>query len=190
MNSSILILDFLDDETKIKVDDFRNRTSSIGNQARSAEENKIHLDKYCSDRDIKKWILVLENKEVVGMTAVFGRKIIFNKQEILLGGVGKVRVRDDRRKMGLASKMMNETMRQLSIINSDVAYLCTDINSFLVKFYEKYGFVKMKQPYTFLSKSRKRYIENKGMLAAIRSKKIYDSIMKSDELLDIGLGNW
>lgn len=185
-----VILDFLDDDLKLKIDEFRNKTTSIDNKSRSLEEQRIHFDKYCSDRDIKKWIIILENDEVIGTTAIFSRQIVFDKQETLLGGVGKVRVRDDKRKMGLASQMMDEAIKQLNLINSDIAYLCTDTNSFLVRFYEKYGFTKMDKPYTYLSRSGKKYTEQDGMLAPIKSKQAYDKIMQSSEPLDLGLGNW
>jgi len=190
MKHKLVVLNSLDEEMERKIDSFRKKVSTISGRVRTAEEQILHHDKYCSIGDIKKWILILEEDEVIGITALFGRKIIFNNQEIYLGGIGKVRVREDRRKRGMASIMMDESMRQLKKIDADIAFLCTDVNSFLVKFYEKYGFVKMKQPYTFLSKSGNRFTEKEGMIVSINSKKIFDEIMRDKKPFDIGVGNW
>lgn len=190
MKHRIVILDFLDKQTQEKVNNFRRKTSTMSGKVRTDEEETLHKDKYCSSGDIKNWVLVLEEDNVVGLTAVFSRNITFQNQKVRLGGIGRVRVREDRRKIGLASEMMNEAMKQLKKIDVDVAYLCTNMNSFLVKFYEKYGFIKMTQPYTFLSKSRNRYVENEGMLCQVNSKKLFDEIIKDKAPFDIGIGNF
>ena len=62
-------------------------------------------------------------------------------------------------------------MQQLRELEVAVAFLCTDLNSFLLPFYEKYGFQAMKKPYTFVSKSGRKYTESNGMLAPIVSQK-------------------
>jgi predicted GNAT family N-acyltransferase len=190
MTHKLKIANYLDKDLEKKIDAFRNKTTKMSDRVRSKKEKSVHNDKYCSYGDIKKWILVLEKDDIIGVTAIFCREILFNNKKIYLGGIGKVRVRDDKRRMGIASAMMSEAIKQLKIVNSDIAYLCTDMQSFLVKFYEKYDFEKMNQSYTFLSKSGKRYTENEGMIAPINSKKIFEEIMEDKKAFDIGIGNW
>jgi hypothetical protein len=54
--------------------------------------------------------------------------------------------------------------------------------------YKKFGFVIMKQPYTFLGKSGKRYTEKDGMIAQCISKSKFNLILKGKETIDIGYG--
>jgi predicted acetyltransferase len=96
----------------------------------------------------------------------------------------------DYRNLGIASKMMKETMKQLCNVGASVALLCTNTNSFLVEFYRKYGFELLGRAYKFVGKSGKEYVDEEGMLAPINSEEIYTKIMKSKDILDIGVGNW
>lgn len=135
-------------------------------------------------------MLVFDKEIVVGVAVVFLREVNYLGRLIKLGGVGKVRVAEDYRNRGIATKMMNEVMEQLHAVRADVALLCTNINSFLVEFYRKYGFELLGRPYKYVGKSGKEYMDEEGMLAPIDSKETYKLIMQSGELLDIGLGNW
>lgn len=189
-----VVVDSLDTELQHKVDDFRqnnSRTDNCGVGGVDREEDlQEHVDKYCSNRNIAKWILVFDGEVVVGMAAVFFREIQFLGIFIKLGGVGKVRVSEDHRNLGIASKMMKEAMKQLHNVGASVALLCTNTESFLVDFYRKYGFELLCRPYKFVGKSGKEYVDEEGMIAPVDSKEIYNLIMQSGELLDIGLGNW
>lgn len=154
------------------------------------EKIALHIDKYCSDTDIIGWILAYENNEIIGRTALFKRTIEIVDKKISLGGIGKVRVRLDKRKHGIGSQMMDEAMKQLKKENCDVAFLCTNLDSFLKHFYEKYGFVAIPHAYTYTGKSGKIYSGTDGMLAPITSKDIYTTIMNGTTILHIGVGNW
>lgn len=190
MKLQLVVVDPSATEYTKKIPEFRSNASAIGGKIRSPAEQAIHNDKYSSDKDIQKYVFILESDEIVGMTAVFARHINFENHDILMGGIGRVRVRDDRRKKGLATIMMTEAMQQLRLVKADVALLCTDLDSFLMAFYGKYGFQAMNKPYTYVSKSGRKYTENNGMLATIASKKIFEEIMESSLPLDIGVGNW
>lgn len=156
----------------------------------SEEEQKIHNDKYCSDGDISQWIVALEDDQVVGTVAVFSRDIRFNNQVVKLGGIGKVRVALDKRRKGVGSQVMKAAMKQLHENSVDVAFLCTDLESFLVEWYQRYGFEILPKEYTFVGTSGEKYVQNDGMLAPIRSRDIFEQIMSNSEILDLGKGNW
>lgn len=173
-----------------KVKDFRASVPDIKGRIRTPEEEKRHFEKYCSDEDIKVWILVFEGEEIVGVTAVYGRQIQYENMDILLGGIGKVRVRADRRKRGIANLMMEEAMEQLKKLNFDVAFLSTDLDSFLRGYYEGYGFVPLNKNYTFFGNSGKEYSESNGMIAPISSKTIFQQVVDGKEPFHIGKGNW
>jgi len=160
------------------------------NATRTFEEIQTHGDKYCSDADIKKWILATKNDQIVGIIAVFQRTITFQNTDVLLGGIGKVRVAVNQRKQGIASKMMKAAMQELDTQKAEVAYLCTNLDSFLAEWYGNYGFVPLAKPYTYLGLSGKKYTETDGMIAPITSQKIYEMILTSSEILNLGTGNW
>jgi len=77
------------------------------------------------------------------MAVIYKRKLNLNGKKILLGGIGRLRVAMNKRKQGIGNIIMNFAMTQLSKINCDVVLLCTDTQSFLVTWYEKFGFALM-----------------------------------------------
>jgi predicted acetyltransferase len=186
----IKICDKLTSDLKNQITDFRQSVTVAAEKRKTQREKIEHDQKYCSQKDIKKWILVFEENKIIGMLAVFQRQIKFQHKNISLGGIGKVQVRDDKRRQGIASKMMSLAIKQLEKLNCDVAYLCTRLDSFLADFYAKYGFIKLGKPYTFLSSIGKRYTENDGMLAPIKSQQIFKQILKDPKPLNLGTGNW
>jgi predicted GNAT family N-acyltransferase len=173
-----------------KVIKLRKSVPDSKGRIRTREEEAVHRDKYCSDGDIVRWILAFEQEDLIGMAAVFRRDIKFNEKQISLGGIGKMRVRQDRRRRGIASEIMNKAMDELIKLSCDVAFLCTNIDSFLRVFYEKYGFILLNKQYTYLSRSGKRYLERNGMLAPIKSENIFQEILRENKPFDIGIGNW
>ena len=189
--TTLLISHQLDPLQEKQMESLDQNSSSLKQRTISPEEIVLHKDKYCSDGDIKSWVLAFQNNEMIGKIAIFSREITFKNQIIILGGIGKVKVRDDQRKKGIATKMMNAAMEELHKINCDVAFLCTDIsNQFLVSFYNKFGFTLLNKNYTYLSKSGARYIEPDGMLAPVKSLELFGAILMDEDALDIGVGNW
>lgn len=49
-----VVVDSLDSVLKSKIEFFRRNTSTISGRVRTDEEWEVHIDKYCSDADIKK----------------------------------------------------------------------------------------------------------------------------------------
>ena len=187
---SVDILDELTPTLRTIVSNFRTSVPDINGKIRTPKEEIIHQEKFCSDSDIKLWILVFEKNMLIGTTAVYARSIKYNGRNILLGGIGKVRVKQENRGEGIASAMMEAAMDQMKKLKCDIAFLDTNIDSFLGKFYKKYGFVPLNRPYTFLGKSRKRYSDTDGMIAQITSKALFTEILTDSKPFDIGFGNW
>jgi ribosomal protein S18 acetylase RimI-like enzyme len=146
-------------------------------------------EKYCSTPFA--YLLATEKGSLIGVAKMFRRKISYGKAKITLGGLGEVCTREDKRRMGVATALVNRGMEELKSHGCDVAYLCTDIRN-PVKFglYKKAGFVALGKPYTYIIKSGKRHTETNGMIAPLRSGAKFRLMMEGKETLDIGSGNW
>ena len=61
----------------------------------------------------KAWLLVFESDQIIGTTALHQRKIQFDNKDIVLGGIGRVCTRKDRRRQGIANQMLEEAVKTL-----------------------------------------------------------------------------
>lgn len=155
------------------------------------QERIIHKDKFCSGNDRIGYIVVQEKNEVIGAVSVLRRSIIFDGIPMKLGGIGGLCTRKDKRKNGIGTLLLTRAMDELRRARSDIAYLCTDVTKeWMVRFYQKAGFVRLKQGHTYIGKSGKRYTEFDGMVAPIRSIEKFQRVITSEKVLDIGRGNW
>lgn len=186
----IVVLPQLSPVIRKQMEDLRDHCSSLHKKKKTRQEQIEHLDRYCSRDDIKCWILAYNQDLLIGRIAIFLREIEWQDQKMFLGGIGKVKVRDDYRRQGVASVMMKRSMQELKRLKADMAFLNTDFASFLPNFYAKYGFKKMNQPYTYISRLGKKYSEENGMIAAVCNLKLVEETMMSDEILNLGKGNW
>ncbi len=158
-----------------------------------AEEEKIpelleeEKEKFYSQPEA--WILVLESDQIIGCTLLHKRKVKFDDQDVILGGIGRVCTRKDKRNQGIASMMLNEAVKILKKWGCDMAYLCANIER-TGSLYGQVGFVPLNKPYSYYGRSGKLYEENNGMIAPINSKNIFDKVLCSKENLHLGLGNW
>lgn len=137
----------------------------------------------------KAWLLVFEEDQISGTTALHQRKIQFNNKDIVLGGIGRVCVRKDQRRQGTAAQMLKEAVKTLKEWECDVAYLCANIKE-SGALYLKAGFVPLNRPYTYHGQSGKLYEGINGMIAPINSPGIFEEILHSEEKLHLGHGNW
>ncbi len=76
----------------------------------------------------------------------------------------------------------HEVKRQVDAIDMESLWM--------VRFYEKAGFVRLPRGHTYSGKSGKRYSENDGMIAPVSSIEKFQRIITSEKLFDIGRGNW
>ena len=117
------------------------------------------------------------------------RKIQFDNKDVVLGGISEVCVRKDQRRQGTAAQMLKEAVKTLKGWGCDVAYLCADIKE-SGDLYTKVGFVPLNRPYTFHGQSGELYEDINGMIAPINSPSIFEEILRSEEKLHLGPGNW
>jgi len=185
----IKVYDELDSCLKEKMEELNKNSSYFQKKKKTLEEKKEHFDKYCSESDIVKWIFAFENEDIIGRAVIFKREIQFQDQKITLGGIGKVKVRNDKRRKGVATELLKRTKKELKYLNCDIAHLRTNI-SFLIPFYNRFGFIVLDRPYTYLGQSGKRYFSEDGMIVPVNSTKLFQAILKDKEPLDIGIGNW
>lgn len=139
------------------------------------------------------YLLAVEKNSTIGMAKLFRREITYMQEKALLGGLGDICAREDRRRMGVATALIKRGMEELELMGCDVAYICTlgNVSDDLIrKLYVRVGFVPIGRPYTYLGKSGKRYTESNGMIAPLNSKEKSELILKGKEILNIGKGNW
>ncbi len=180
----------LTNKLRDSIEVFRHSTPGVFGHSLHTSLVKEHSDKYSSDRDIAVWVLAFDGDVLVGTTAVFSRQVLYEGKNILLGGVGKVRVAVTHRKQGIARNMMEMAMRFMKKNGNEVAYLCTDTRSFLSDFYRSFGFVPLGKKYTYLGASGKRYYGEDGMIAPVISQDLFEHILQGKNPLDLGRGNW
>lgn len=156
--------------------------------AKQKEEGK---DRFCSNPDTWRYVIAIEDNNLVGQVVVLKRNIPFDGKSIILGGIGGMCTSEDKRKHGIGAKLLAVAMKELREAGCDVCYLCTDIKKpWMVSFYRKEGFVVLGRPHTYLGKSGKRYTDHDAMIAPVNSRVKFDHIMESKLPLDIGIGNW
>lgn len=180
----------LPDEVKRQVDAIDKESFSWAYH-QTPEERAVGKDKFCSKGDSMGFVVVEEKEDIIGAVNLFIRRITFQDISMSLGGIGGLCTRKDKRKNGVGTRLLTRAIEELRRARSDVAYLCTDVSKdWMVGFYEKAGFVRIKQGHTYTGKSGKRYTETDGMFAPVTSIEKFQRIISSDKVLDIGRGNW
>lgn len=144
-------------------------------------------DKYFSIP--KTWILAFEEDQIIGSIKLHKRKVRFNNKEVILGGLGGVCTRKDKRSLGIASMMVQKGMNILKEWECEVAYLCANIKE-SGSLYPRAGFVPLKKPYTYYGQSGKLYEETNGFIAPVKSMNLFIEILNSEQKLHLGSGNW
>jgi len=135
------------------------------------------------------WILVFERDQIIGCTLLHKRKVKFNNQDVISGGIGRVCTRKDKRTQGIATMMLKKSVKILKKWGCDTAYLCANIER-TGSLYAQVGFVPLNKPYTYYGRSGKLYEENNGMIAPINSSRLFEKVLHSKQKLHLGLGNW
>ena len=156
--------------------------------ARSEKEND---DKFCSGADIAGYVLAMEAGRLIGETKICKRTISFEKQTIILGGIGSVATHPDKRLRGVAKATVARAMEMLKDLGCDIAYLCVDERDpRKIALYRSFGFDLLYRPHTYLGKSGKRYTDTDAMIAPVNAPLLYNIVMDGTAPLDIGTGNW
>ncbi len=137
----------------------------------------------------KAWLLAFEEEQLIGTTALHQRNIQFDNKNIVLGGVGRVCTRKDRRRRGVANQMLKEAVRTLRKWDCDMAFLCANVKE-SGNLYAQVGFVPLNKPYTYSGRSGKLVEESNGMIAPLSSFEIFEEVLHSTQKLHMGSGNW
>lgn len=182
---------------KILPDEIKHQVDAIDKESFSwvsslaPKEFIAHKDKFCSGNDRIGYIVVQEGEAVIGAVTILRRTIVFDGVSMILGGIGGLCTRNDKRKNGVGTLLLTQAMDELHRAVCDIAYLCTDVSKgWMIRFYQKAGFVRLKQGHTYTGKSGKRYTELDGMVAPICSKELFQRIHLIKKPFDIGRGNW
>jgi GNAT superfamily N-acetyltransferase len=146
-------------------------------------------EKYCSEADLFKQLLAFEDSEIIGGLELYKRSIAFDGRKILLGGIGAVWTRPDKRRRGVSTALLKRGMDILRDHACDIAYLCTDVTK-LDRLYGAVGFQPLVTNHTYLGRFGKRHVDSDGMIAPVCSEEILGQILNSKEPFDIGRGNW
>jgi len=154
----------------------------------TAADRKKHSDQFCSQKDLISHVLAYRNQLFAGACMLFSRKV-FGDRPLLLGGIGGLFVKKEWQHQGIATAIIKKAIDQLIKEGCDLAYLCTDVDH-LGSLYEPFGFTPLKQGHTYLGKSGNRYTEYDGMLAPVKSRRLFRQIIDNPIPFDIGLGNW
>lgn len=178
-------------------DELKTHVDAIGKESFSwvmkltPQERIVHEDKFCSGSDRIGYIVMQEENDVVGVASALRRAIIVDGVPIVLGGIGGLCTREDKRQKGVGKLLLARAMDELRRAGCDIAYLCTDVTKeWMVRFYQKAGFIRIKQGHTYTGKSGKRYTDTDGMIAPVCSMEKFQRIATSEKILDIGRGNW
>jgi predicted acetyltransferase len=148
-------------------------------------------ERYCSEGDRFKYIIVLDQNKVIGIILVLKREINFKGQKILVGGISGVGTKEEYRGQGIATKMLSMVGDILKEAGCDMAFLNTDIDDpVLVKIYQRIGFVLLGRSHTYTGRSGKRYFDNDGMIAPINSQEKFEEVLKDSKPFDLGHGVW
>lgn len=135
------------------------------------------------------WLIAFDKDQIIGTTALHQRRIRFDSQDIILGGVGRVCTRKDKRRQGTAASMLEEAVETLKKWGCDIAFLCANLKE-SGALYSKARFVPLSRPYTYTGRSGKPYEETNGMIAPINSPGLFEEILSSRHILHLGHGNW
>jgi len=135
-------------------------------------------------------LLAIEVEDVIGVLILFKRQIYYHSEPIILGGLGRLCVVQEKRKKEAGYILLKIGMEELKKHDCDVAYLCTDSNSALVELCKKFEFVPLQKSYTFLGQSGKKYVGDDGMIAPLNSQEKFNLILQTSKTLHIGKGNW
>jgi len=137
----------------------------------------------------KSAIIARTGGKIVGLLFIHFRKIDFDKKKIKLAGIGGVVVHKEHRHKGIATKMLQKTLEILKEEKFDIAMLCTEINK-LGPLYTVVGFVPLRKPYLFTDRNGKMQKDKEGMIAPVLSKDVFERILSSPEIINVGISNF
>ena len=135
------------------------------------------------------YVVGYKDYQIVGVLNLHKRKIQIETQDVLLGGFGGVCTHSNFRRQGIATKLLQSGMEALEDAGCDIAFLCTDLDS-LVSLYAQVGFVPLNRTYKATGASGRIYTDEDGMIAPVKSHKIFKQALKMKGVFDLQGQNW
>jgi ribosomal protein S18 acetylase RimI-like enzyme len=158
---------------------------------RVAVSRPDHADRFCSQGDAWRYVLATADDTVVGFATIYRRSIVWEGETVALGGLGDVCTDPGWRHRGVATAMVRLAMAELERVGSQLAYLCAAVDDpGILHLYGQVGFVPLRRAHTYDGNSGRRYSDTDGMIAPVGSPRVFKDIMRSDEPLHLGRGNW
>jgi ribosomal protein S18 acetylase RimI-like enzyme len=164
----------------------------FGVSTRTEARRREHEDRFCSQADVWRHVLALDDAElVVGFATVYRRGIERARAPIVLGGLGDVCTHPDWRRRGIATALARAATAEMARVHCDMAYLCAAVDDpGIVRLYGQCGFVPLRRPHTFFGRSGRLYEDHDAMIAPIASRSVFEEVRDSQEPFHIGTGNW
>ena len=138
-----------------------------------------------------KHVLLFKDQRLVSYLRTVLREAQWAGNKILIGGIGSVETDPEYQGKGLAGIILKEAMKLLKEQHVDFGLLQTNIDKG-AKLYGKVEFIPANRPYEVLDvNNNKRMVKAKDvMIAPIQNSQLVEDIMRSDEVLFIGKGDW
>jgi predicted N-acetyltransferase YhbS len=137
------------------------------------------------------WVFASQGALIVGLIALFSRRVEFGGRRILLGGLGGTCVTVSARHRGLGSRLVRKGIVMLRQKKCDIACLNANIKDYPAGgLYGKLGFRLMKRPISFTDVHGKTRYDTGEMFVPICSGEIYELVMNSHSTFHIGRGYW
>lgn len=136
-------------------------------------------------------IFIEDHGKLISYLRVFVRQVQWNKQSILIGGVGSVATEQSYRGQGIATQLLREAMQLLHQQHVSFAVLQTYIPKG-GKLYERVGFYPAQKGYTFLDSNNQLHTVKAQdvMVAPVENPSLLEEIIGSQDLLHLGKGDW
>lgn len=138
-----------------------------------------------------KHLLFYKNDKLISYLRMIKRETVFGGTNITIGGIGDVCTISKEREQGYALTLLKKAVEIFKEENIDIALLQTNVQKG-EKLYGAVGFVPLGKAYKYEDANRKvcESEAEDAMIAPIKNKEIFEKILVSKELLDIGDGDW
>ncbi len=136
-------------------------------------------------------LLLYSDNELVSYLRIIKRPTVFDNQQMIIGGIGDVCTRKNQRGRKMAGRLLKEAMKILRREKCDIGLLQTNVKRG-AKLYGHVGFTAVHKAYQYRDVNNNLHTTKAKdvMMAPICTPQILNRILKSNELLDIGQGDW
>jgi GNAT superfamily N-acetyltransferase len=135
-------------------------------------------------------VFTFTGKFMVDMLTLYKRKIVFDKVDIILGGIGGVCVSKGFQGKSIATLMLKTALEILKNKNCYIACLNVDLEKNIYSLYEKAGFQMMDREISFENIKGKKIFDKGTMFIPINSLEKNNLVINSKNTFHYGKGYW